>query len=81
MSGAVELAAPVIGDHDRVRARSTTMRASSTCWMPLTISGPDQLSGSHDRSRGVRLGSNIWLISSATVPSQEVREANTRDRW
>src|SRR4029453_4740345 len=57
---------------------STTMRASSTCWMPLTSSGPDQLSRSHDRSRTVRLGSNIWLISSATVPSQEVREANTR---
>jgi hypothetical protein len=56
---------------------STTMRASSTCWIPLTISGPDHASRSHSTSRTVRLGSNIRLMSSATVPSEEVRVANS----
>ena len=52
---------------------STTARASSAVWMPLTTSGPAQVSRSQARSAIVTAGSNIRAASSATVPSKRLQ--------
>ena len=55
---------------------STTARASSTVWMPLMTSGPDQASRSQPKSAMVTVGSKTRLIRSATVPPVSVKTAN-----
>ena len=76
--GAVELAATVVGDHHGVRAVVHDHAGVIDVLDALDDQRPRPALPQPRQVRGVRLGSNIWLISSATVPSQEVREANTR---
>ena len=57
---------------------SATRNASSSVWMPLTMSGPFQDSRSARRSSISTVGSNMWLASSSIVESQEENAANFR---
>src|SRR5665647_2128951 len=54
---------------------STTIRASSTVWIPLTTSLPLHDCRSQSRSSGPTVGSNMALTRSATVPCQDESDA------
>ena len=75
---AVQLATAVVrDDHVRPPRRRPPLARPRRSVMPLTTSGPVQISRSQARSRIVRAGSNTWPTSSATVPSKRFSDANS----
>jgi peptidoglycan/LPS O-acetylase OafA/YrhL len=65
---AVELAAAVVGDDQRIGAGFGGERASSTSWMPLRISLPPQRFLIHSTSSQFRRGSNCLAVHSDSEP-------------